>query len=279
VRAFAVLVSVAALGGVAAGCGDDDSSGDDAKPASLAIEASGDSKAPKFKAPASVSGGLVKIEFTNNTKGDDVDGQIIRAEGDHSDEEVVAELGKAVRGKPVADWFVATGGPGGTKPGQTSTATQVLEPGRYYVVGGDDAPKGPPTKFEVEGGGGGELPDADATVTASDYKFEGSGLKAGKSTIELKNEGGQWHHFLGAQLNPGATIEDAKKFFATEKGKPPISEENVGVQSTVMNGGVSQLVDVDLKPGKYVFFCFISDRNGGPPHVKKGMVSEVTVED
>jgi hypothetical protein len=44
-----------------------------------------------------------------------------------------------------------------------------------------------------------------------------------------------------------------------------------------MDGGVKQIVEADLKPGRYVFMCFIADRGGGPPHVAKGMVSEITV--
>jgi hypothetical protein len=46
-----------------------------------------------------------------------------------------------------------------------------------------------------------------------------------------------------------------------------------------MDGGVSQIVDANLEPGSYAFFCFISDKTGGPPHVVKGMVSEVSVEE
>jgi hypothetical protein len=36
-------------------------------------------------------------------------------------------------------------------------------------------------------------------------------------------------------------------------------------------------VNLDLKPGRYAFYCFISDRQGGPPHAVKGMVAEVEV--
>ena len=39
------------------------------------------------------------------------------------------------------------------------------------------------------------------------------------------------------------------------------------------------MVDLDFKKsGKYVALCFIPDRQGGTPHVAKGMVSELTVE-
>ena len=47
----------------------------------------------------------------------------------------------------------------------------------------------------------------------------------------------------------------------------------------MLEGGTSQVVTANLEPGKYAFFCFISDKAGGPPHVVKGMVSEVNVEE
>jgi hypothetical protein len=279
-RAAAAVAAALALGGVATGCGDDDSGsgGKAAAPSKLAMKASGSGKTPKFEVPASVTGGLVTIEFTNDAKGGEVDGQLARIEGDHSEEEVRKQFANAVSSKPVEDWFIAAGGAGATKPGKTSTVTQVLEPGTYYVLSGDKPPKGALPKFEVKAGEGGELPEGDGTVTASEYKFEGTGLKAGKIKLQLRNEGKQWHHFLAAPLKPNATVDQVKKFFKDEKGPPPFAGEENGVSSAVMNGGISQVVNVDLKPGKYAFFCFVSDREGGPPHAMKGMVSEVTVE-
>lgn len=38
------------------------------------------------------------------------------------------------------------------------------------------------------------------------------------------------------------------------------------------------MVQLDLKRGKYVLVCFVSDREGGPPHVAMGMIAEATVE-
>ena len=46
----------------------------------------------------------------------------------------------------------------------------------------------------------------------------------------------------------------------------------------MIEGGEGQLVTLDLKPGRYALYCFITDREGGPPHALKGMVDEVEVE-
>jgi hypothetical protein len=278
-RAIGLVVPVLALG-VAAGCGDEDSAasgggGDTSEPAALAIEATS-AQPPEFKVPATAPAGAVTITFTNSTKAD-IDGQLARAEGDHSDEEVLAELNNAKQGKPVAGWFEGAGRVGSTEPGKTDSVTQVLEPGTYYVVGGDDSPDGALEKFEVKAGEGAELPATDAEITATEYGFTGEGLNAGPNRVELRNDGKEWHHFLASEMKPDATIEDVRKFLMTEKGELPFASEE-GVDSAVMDGGMSQVVNLDLKPGKYAFFCYIADRKGGPPHVVKGMISEVTVE-
>jgi hypothetical protein len=46
----------------------------------------------------------------------------------------------------------------------------------------------------------------------------------------------------------------------------------------VIEGGETQLVELDLEPGSYAMMCFISDRQGGPPHAVKGMVDELVVK-
>ena len=48
---------------------------------------------------------------------------------------MIAELGKAVEGQPVADWFQGGGGVGTTPAGETATVEQELKEGTYYVVG------------------------------------------------------------------------------------------------------------------------------------------------
>ena len=82
---------------------------------------------------------------------------------------------------------------------------------------------------------------------------------------------------IAAPMAPGATIADVKKFFRTEKGRPPLNFEEV-VGTSVIDGGTAENVELELKSGKYALLCFISDRAGGPPHVAKGMISEATVE-
>lgn len=273
------LLAPAAVAAVAfvAGCGDGGS--DD--PEQVSIEATGSEGKITFEAPAEADAGAAEIELTNSTDSDGVSGQLVYTAEDHSDQEVVAELQNAVTGQPVADWFQGGGGVGPVRPGETVAVTQELQEGTYYVVG-EDRPAEPLTKIEVSGDGA-DLPDSDGTVSASEYVFESDGLPAGQSTITLDNVGGEWHHFLASQLKEGATIEQAKEYLTSEGGSGPSPfttnpQSGNAIESTVMEGGTSQQVEADLQPGRYAFFCFIADKQGGPPHVVKGMVSEVTVE-
>ncbi len=270
-----LLATALLAGGIVAGCGDDDDGGDVAK---LQIEATGGKGAVSYTVDTEeVAGGAAEIEFVNSSE-NDTDAQLAYTADEHSDEEVIAELGNAVSGQPLADWFEGGGGPGQTPAGGSSVVTQDLQPGTYYVLGANEEPEAPLTKFTVSDEDGAELPEADGTVSAQEYSFSSEGLKAGTSNVLLENRGAQWHHFLAAQLKPDATIEQAQQFFQTEEGPPPfVGEPGQALSSTVLEGGSSQIAEVELEPGRYAFFCFISDKQGGPPHVAKGMVSEVEV--
>jgi Copper binding proteins, plastocyanin/azurin family len=154
----------------------------------------------------------------------------------------------------------------------------VLQPGTYYALSTEGRldPKSVAT-IEVNGEqSDDELPEADATVTAVEYGFEADELPSGQIEVDFENDGAQPHHLLVSQLIGDGTAADVERFFKTEKGKPPLREENQA--TAVIEGGEGQAVTLDLKPGRYAFYCFISDRQGGPPHAFKGMVDEFEVK-
>jgi len=271
---LAAIFAAAALVSVAfAACGDDESD------QSLTFTLSGDGKAATFEAPESAEAGVAEITLQNEgEKAGDL--QLIRVEGDRSPKEVVEGLGKAMKGQAFPDWFFAAGGTGPVEAGQSETVTQVLEPGTYYAF---DTEGGAPPKpedavsVEVSGEPSDEEVEADATISAVDYGFEGDGLTAGSAEVAFENTGAQPHHIVYAPLTGDATAEDVETFFKSEKGKPPFEEKDTQ-NTAVIEGGETQLVDLELKKGRYVLLCFITDRKGGPPHVAKGMIDEVEVE-
>lgn len=245
----------------------------------LSFEVQSQGKAVTISAPDSAEPGLAEITVTNDSDSG-ADLQLIRVEGEHSAEEVVAGLGKAIQGQAFPEWFFAGGGVGSLGPGESATVTQVLQPGTYYAFdtegGRPDAKTAAVT--EVSGEESDEkIEEGDATVEAAEYAFNAETLPSGATEIAFDNIGAQPHHLIASPLKGDATAEDVEKFFKTEEGAPPLEEK--GTKSTaVLEGGEGQLVTLDLEPGRYALYCFITDREGGPPHALKGMVGEVEVE-
>jgi hypothetical protein len=266
-----VVAAMAAIGFAA--CGDSEET------QSLTFTLSGDGKSAEISGSSSAETGLAEITLKNDRKGES-DLQLIRAEGDHSPEEVVEGLEAAMKGKAFPDWFFAAGGIGTTAAGKSQTVTQVLEPGTYYAFNTegsqDEADPASIPAVEVTGETSDETVEADETVDAFEYGFEADQLSAGKTEIAFDNTGAQPHHLLAAPLTGDNTAEDVEEAFKSEKGQPPFDEEGF-LSTAVLEGGEGQLVTLDLKPGRYVLFCFITDRQGGPPHALKGMVDEVEV--
>jgi hypothetical protein len=116
-------------------------------------------------------------------------------------------------------------------------------------------------------------PTAASTLTAHDYGFDVSGLKAGKQTIAFKNVGAQQWHFAEILGFPkGTTVAKAEadipKLLASN-GPPPagVAAPDEVAGSQVASPGSGNTFSATLEPGRtYVVLCFISDKVGGPPH-------------
>jgi hypothetical protein len=273
-----VLAAAAALALGGAGCGSDDDNnrgGEQAsQPTRLAIELSGPPKKPTFDVPDSVEGGVVQIEFSSSVEGEH-SAQLVGATDGHTPQEALAAGSAwADKGKALPDWAIVAGGTGDVKQGESTTVTQGLPPGSYLVA---DLASNSTAEFEVTGdGGGGEVAAKGGTIIATEYAFESEGLTAGRNTVLFDNAGQEPHFIAAVGLKEGATIEQARRFFKTEKGQPPFDESR-GFSTAVIEGGTKQSLEVDLDAGRYALVCFVPDRAGGPPHAFKGMISEATV--
>lgn len=277
------LAALAAIALAGAGCGSDDDEGDGggggqaAKPSRLAIELTGSGKNVTFEAPKSVRGGVATIEFTNSS-GKRASAQLGYADGGHTGQEALAAAGAwAEQGKPLPPWAHTAGGTGPVEPGGTATVTQDLPPGEYFVLD-VEAESGDESAgfFTVSGEGGAELPAPASRVDAFEYRFEASGLQAGTTEVLFDNKGKEPHFLEAAPIAQGKTIADVRRFLETEKGQPPIDFER-SVATPVIDGGLRQVIELELDGGKYALLCFVPDRKGGPPHAVKGMISEATV--
>jgi hypothetical protein len=257
-----------------AACGDSE----DAQELSFTVESQG--KSSTVTAPKTAEAGLTEITYTNDSDAD-ADLQLLRVEGKHTPDEVVEGLGEAVQGKSFPEWLFAAGGIGVVEAGKTATVTQVLQPGNYYAFNLESG--GPPAPQEVavtEVSGeesDAEIGEGDATVEAAEYVFNTETLPSGEVEIAFDNIGAQPHHLIASPIKGDATAEEVEKAFKEEKGPPPLEEKGT-LSTAVLEGGEGQLVTMDLEPGRYALYCFITDREGGPPHALKGMVDEVEVE-
>lgn len=278
------ILPVAAAATALAGCGGGESEPEEAaaEPQILSIRVDEQGGAASLEVPKTAVPGLVELTFDNAGE-DPHAAELIRVEGVHSAAEVVEALGAAEQGGPVPDWFFAGGGVGATPPGESRTVTQVFEPGTYYVfdteAAGPAATDAEPPTIEVTGEAAAEaeLPEAPATITASEYAFESEGLTPGAGPVTFENAGEQPHHIVAAPLREGATVEDVEAFVEDESGAPPVDFER-GFSTAVVEGGDTQVVDLAFEPTNYALICFIADREGGPPHAQLGMVSEAVVE-
>jgi plastocyanin len=308
VRRFgAGALVVLALGAFLVACGDDDdttaasggdttettaSTGGDAKAGdvpTVTIGATDDVAAKKFSfdIPSELKGGAFTLALDN--KGKEVhDFQLVKAEDGKTLQDLLSVLGdEAV----TPDWLKTAAGVGSTPGGKTDKAIVDLEPGKYFYFctesSGDDAnsvdhaTNGMSGELTLTGDTGADLPDTDASITASEYKFDVSGVKAGENTFTFENAGKQLHHVLAAPIAEGKTIDDVRAAFTSEEeptGPPPIDFEKM-VGTAVVGPGQSEVATFDLSAGKYALICFMTDYGTpGPPHAMKGMLQELDVK-
>jgi hypothetical protein len=284
---LAVMALTAAL--TITACRDDADTGEASKPQKLSIEVTEQGGGDfRLSAPKSVKAGLVEISLASPPGEATHDAQVVRVEGDHTVDEVVAAVSSL--GAPFPRWLIPAGGVGQTGGGAIGTALQRLEPGTYYILDTDE-PEGDKVKSYAESGataalevtgeaGSAGLPETDAKVTATDYTFAVSGLTAGTNQIEFDNAGTQPHHLMAFPYRKGATLDDVKKAFTEEgegSGPPPLDFAGA-TRTATLESGDRQIIELDLERGKYALVCFITDRAGGPPHAAKGMIVEAAVE-
>jgi hypothetical protein len=240
-----------------------------------------------FAGPSSISGGLVTLQVKNTGKAPH-SAQLIRIEGNHTVQEALAALGSESHKTPA--WLRAEGGVGQVAPSATASSTMILQAGSYAAVDVIAAMegKGPPIvhPFSVSAGNYGVLPATPTTITAANpskdhYKWEISGpLKSGANVITFASKGQTALHELTAvRITSNQSIPTLVN--ALEHNGPPPSYIDTSTlqQTSVLDGGKSLTTQLTFsKPGTYVFFCHLTDRDGGKPHFAEGLITTVKVE-
>jgi hypothetical protein len=279
-----MLAAIAVATAAIAGCGGS------TKPSTLSLKIGEQGKTAAFQAPATGKDGLVKVELTNEGKAPH-GVQFIQYAAGHTMDDVLKQLGSNTNAIP--DWVKLEGGIGSVAGGQTGTATVNLPEGNYVLVDaaalGGPGGGGPPATagIKLSGGSTGDLPSASAQVTADTagtdkWKWDISGLKAGSNQITFDSKGNDAVHLIIAAPIKGTAppLSQIQKDLGSN-GPPPPYIDPSGFQSTaILDGGLSQTTTLDLKkPGQYLFFCPLTDRDGkGKSHDQEGLLTVQTVK-
>jgi plastocyanin len=293
VAGVAILVA-----GVVAGCGSSSSSTTSnstptattaagSVPTVLVMSLSESGTGSQFSGPTVVKGGLVTLRLTNDGKAPH-NAQLLRLLGSHTIPDALAVLGSE-SGK-VPSWLRAEGGVAVVPPGATSSATMVLPAGNYGVVDAVGARErhGVPavTPLTVSSGEGGALPTTGTTVTAAApgkdrYKWELSGpLKVGADEVTFVSKGRSALHQISAvRVTASKTTAQLVKVLMSNGPPPSYVDSSTQTQTAVLDGNKSQTTQlVFSKPGIYLLFCHLGDRNGGKPHFAEGLITTVNVK-
>ena len=263
-------------------CGDDSASS--SEPAALTVTASEPSEGKyAFDVPGEVEGGTVALTL-RNTGAEGHEFGIVKVKDGTTAQQFADEV-LAKESAPIPEYVVgAPGGMGGVLPGASGSSTISLEKGTYvyFCTFGDPShyTAGMLGEFTVKDvASTAPLPDTSASVQPSEYKFDVSGLKAGENIFTFANKGEQFHHLIAVPMAEGATLDDVNQFLQSDgsgDAPPPIDFEKE--QDLAVTGpGQAQVVSMTFDKGSYVFLCFITDKEGGPPHFTKGMLQQVDV--
>jgi hypothetical protein len=255
------------------------------------------------EAPTTLEGGVIDLTFEN--RGTVLHEVALIEIGDTSFERLLVDLERGtpgIGGVPFPDYLDKGAVPsfGFVEGGTTAEATFTITEGRYALFctltdAADGDEKGPHyergmlRELTVSGGDPEPaLPEADGTITATDYAFDVD-LEAGDRTVNFVNQGPHEVHLTFIEVYPkGVDAEEAEGAYREhlEPGRPeeplPVPME-LGLFSGIFSTGLGSQFEVSegtFKSGRtYVFYCTVNDRAGGEAHVSAyDMYAVVTIE-
>jgi hypothetical protein len=117
------------------------------------------------------------------------------------------------------------------------------------------------------------------TIDAADFSYTApESINAGWVRVRLTNSGKEPHHIQFLRLNDDITFEGFQE--ALQKGpgaEMAISQLMGGVGAIAPNGSAQAVLN--LTAGEYVIICFVPSPSDHVPHLAKGMVKTLTVEE
>jgi plastocyanin len=87
------------------------------------------------------------------------------------------------------------------------------------------------------------------------------------------------HQLSVARITSNVPISTIVKDLGSNGPPPSYVDPTSSYETSTLDSGKSQNTQLILtKPGTYVFFCHLHDRDGGKPHFAKGLITTVTVQ-
>jgi hypothetical protein len=197
--------------------------------------------------------------------------------------------------EPPAIFYELTIGGGPTaEPGSSGDIIVDFAPGdwAFNIFAYNDESEAPPTNMPTQVTVTGEMPElsdpaVDVTANMIDLAFEMPDVvPAGPAVWQVTNSGAFPHFLLIESYPEPVTNEQIEATLDMFVGSPVATPEAVlnpdlfvDVAGTlVLSTGQTNWIQVDLEPGQYVVFCFISGPGDVPIHAAMGMYKIITVE-
>ena len=179
------------------------------------------------------------------------------------------------------------GGPGKIAAGDSSDVVLDLEPGRYAVVCWSDnhvsagmistvvitvADEAAPKEPAVAAAPTGEILLEDFRIVHDSGTY-----RRGANVLRVRNTGARPHDLTYYRLEPGKTVRDFGRWYATREGAPPAVP--VGGMVTLAPGREG-VMELDLAPGSYFAGCGTpeQDSTGTVLHIQMGMLETFEIE-
>lgn len=251
-----------------------------------------------FNVPQTVPAGSVEIKFTNDGTVEHM-AQFFKLKAGVSESLFIHQLAELFAAKTfpataqklrdVLAIASAGGGADGEQAGATEKVIEHLTPGRYVVVCLETTPQGAPhfllgmtSLFTVTGADHFVAPASNGVVTETDHTILLPSVihKSQPMTLRI-NVSSQSHEFQIASVPAGTTKAELLACLTNPPGSPKCTltapPEDVTGAGAIFPGG-SHWLELNLKPGTYVAWCFVPDIHTGMPHALMGMLTVFVVK-
>ena len=159
-----------------------------------------------------------------------------------------------------------------SQPSETSAPSEALQPMPAYTESAPPEPTAAPVESAAP------LP-FEITIDAADHSFTAPEIvRTGWVLVNLTNSGKEPHHVQFMRLNDGVSLEDFEAALKEGEGPAMALTQQVGGVGAVAPGISAQAV-INLPAGNYVILCFIPSPGDGIPHLAKGMIKGLTVQE